>query len=93
MQQQSWCRQVHSTQQWSVRNIALQGEGITWVLANCVPVSRETFGFSYAGSLPQLRENVCEMAGIKKEPLMNLGFQHMFLALELSSFINSEEYT
>lgn len=35
MQQPSWCHQVHSTQQWSVRNIALQREGITLVLANC----------------------------------------------------------
>lgn len=62
-----------------VRNTALQGEGITLVLANCVPVRGATFGFSHAGSLPLLRENVCEMAGIKKEPLMNLGFStHVF---------------
>lgn len=78
MQQPSWCHRIHSTQQWSVTNIALQGEGITWVLANYVPVRRATFGFSHAGSLPQLRENVCEMAGIKKEPLMNLSFSTRF---------------
>lgn len=79
MQQPSWCHQVHSIQQWSVRNTALQGEGITLVLAHYVPARGGISGFSHAGSLPQLRENVCEMAGIKKEPLMNLGFStHVF---------------
>lgn len=56
----------------------MRREGITCVLANYVPL-RATFGLRYAGSLPQLRENVCEMAGLKKEPLMNLSFAtHVF---------------
>lgn len=32
MRQASWCHRVHSTQRWSVTNIALQGEEITRAL-------------------------------------------------------------
>jgi len=46
---------------------------------NYAPARGAAFGFSYAGSLPQFGENVCEMARFKKVPLMFLGFStHVF---------------